>query len=133
MKKHILFCFLLLVLCSRTGFPQPLRMLPEITAAGKGKVNTKIDNIGYWYRMVQLGYVKPDPVVTVPDAKFTGSMIVPYHQPVRTGVGNIHPDSPFTPQNSPDVPVTGENDVTQTENTVFIDPSNDDAVLNSNN
>ena len=133
MKKHILFCFLLLVLCSRTGFPQPLRMLPEITAAGKGKVNTKIDNIGYWYRMVQLGYVKPDPVVTVPDAKFTGSMIVPYHQPVRTGVGNIHPDSPFTPQNSPDVPVTGENDVTQTENAVFIDPSNDDAVLNSNN
>jgi len=119
MKKYICFSIIVLWLVSGNVFPQTARMLPEVTPEGKGKVNTRIDNIGYWTRMVQLGFVRASPKTNVPAARFTGTAI-PY------------PDSRF-PQNSPDVPVTGETDVTQSENSVFIDPSDESVVLNSNN
>ncbi len=99
-------------------FAQQLRMLPEVTPAGKGKVNTKIDNIGYWNRMVDMGYVTPNPWHPQRNATFTGSMI---HIP------GMHP------QDSPDIPVTDKTDVTQSENSVFIDPANEEVILNSNN
>ncbi|MEI6683572.1 MAG: T9SS type A sorting domain-containing protein [Bacteroidota bacterium] len=142
MKNHIIIPLFFLLLLTSQAFPQPLRMLPGITPAGKGKVNTKVDNIGYWSRMVQLGYVNPAPVVTVPDAKHTGSVIRPWRNPVKPGQGmtspattiqDWHNHSPFTPQNSPDIPVTAEAGITQTENSVFIDPSDEAVVLNSNN
>ena len=45
----------------------------------------------------------------------------------------MHPESLFPPQNSPDIPVTGEADVTQSENSIFISPDDEDVILNSNN
>ncbi|MEI7660610.1 MAG: T9SS type A sorting domain-containing protein [Bacteroidota bacterium] len=133
MKKYISFAVLLCLLLNLVISAQPLGMLPEITPAGKGKVNTKIDNIGYWNRMAELGYVKPAPVINIPDARFTGSMIRPYRNPALPATLFPYNASPFTPQNSPDIPVTGETDVTQTENSVFIDPTDEAVVLNSNN
>ena len=101
-------------------------MLPEVTPAGKGKVNTKVDNIGYWSHMVQLGYVKASPKTKVPPARFTGTKILEY-APSRV---TRHASRS---QDSPDIPVTGETDVTQSENSVFIDPVDENVVLNSNN
>ena len=101
-------------------------MLPEVTPAGKGKVNTKVDNIGYWSHMVQLGYVKASPKTMVPPARFTGTKILEY-APSRV---TRHASRS---QDSPDIPVTGETDVTQSENSVFIDPEDENVVLNSNN
>jgi len=91
---------------------------PEITPAGKGKVNTMVDNMGYWTRMVKLGFVKPNPKVTVPKAVFTGSLI-------KTKGIQI--------QNSPDICVTETSGLTQSENSIFINPQNEDEILNSNN
>jgi hypothetical protein len=108
-------------------------MLPEVTPEGKGKVNTMIDNIGYWSRMVQLGYVRASPKIKVPDATFTGTRIREYENPDGASHSPfVIRHSPFT-QDSPDVPVTGETDVTQSENSIFIDPDDENIVLNSNN
>ncbi len=126
MKKQICLFIIFLLVVTGSAISQTPRMLPEITPAGKGKVDTRIDNIGYWTRMVQLGYVKANPKVAVPPSRFTGSVISTY-DPLR----DIH--CPWRSINSPDIPVTGETDVTQSENSVFIDPENENVVLNSNN
>jgi len=100
------------------GFSQRLGLFPEIIPAGKKIVDTRIDNIGYWNEMVRLGYVKPSPVIPVTKAMFTGSIIR------APGI---------TPQNSPDIPVTDSLNVTQSENSIFIDPGSEEIVINSNN
>ncbi len=126
MKKYLAVAVLCLNL-SPVLYAQGIRMLPVITPAGKGKVNTRIDNIGYWHRMVQMGYVRPDAAIAVPEARFDGTQIIPYGAPAE---GNRHPS---LVQNSPDVPVTGETEVTQSENSVYSDPNEEEVVLNSNN
>jgi hypothetical protein len=94
------------------------RFSPGVTPAGKGKVNTKVDNMGYWQRQLKLGYVTPNPAVTVPKAVPTGS---------RISAKGIQI------QDSPDVCVTGLEGTTQSENSIFINPDNDQEVINSNN
>ncbi len=118
MKK--LFCvFLFLLSFSYFSMKaQSPRFYQVITPAGKGKVNTRIDNIGYWQHMVKLGYVTPNPQVTIPKAVFTGSRI--------TAKG-------IQTQDSPDICLTGTNGITQSENSIFINPENNDELLNSNN
>jgi hypothetical protein len=106
-----LFSFMFLLLVSTASFSQTARMMLKVTAAGKGKINPMVDNIGYWNRMVKLGFVIPEPAKEVSVSRFAGIL----------------------PQNSPDIPVTGETDVTQSENSVFIDPSDEHVLLNSNN
>ena len=91
---------------------------PRITPAGKGKVVPYADNIGYWMDMVKKGYVEPSAASPWIPAKPLGSAIRAVNIP---------------PQDSPDIPVTSADDVTQSENSVFIDPDNEDNVLNSNN
>ena len=126
MKKTALFITLLILLYSIPLFSQPARMLPEVTPAGKGKVNTMVDNIGYWSHMVQLGYVKANPKVAVPEGLYTGTGILEYNPSIVNRKSSII-------LNSPDVPVTGETNVTQSENSIFIDPEDENVVLNSNN
>ena len=140
MKKYISVVIVGLLFVSQAVFSQTARMMPEVTPAGKGKVNTMVDNIGYWNRMVQLGYVKANPVVKIPPAIFNGTTIREYTpSPVTRHASPVTPHpSPVTRHasralNSPDIPVTSESDVTQSENSIFIDPADENVVLNSNN
>ncbi|MDP1623407.1 MAG: T9SS type A sorting domain-containing protein [Bacteroidales bacterium] len=126
MKIYNLIALLIFLFMSSLVYSQAARMLPEVTPEGKGKVNTKVDNIGYWSRMVQLGYVRANPKTVVPEARFNGTVIRLY-EPSRV---TRHASRIL---NSPDVPVTGETNVTQSENSIFIDPSDENIVLNSNN
>ena len=48
---------------------------PEVTPAGKGIVDTRIDCIAYWKRMVQLGYVIADPYIPVEKAVYSSGKI----------------------------------------------------------
>lgn len=107
-----------LIVVSMAGFPQERVRLLRVTEKGKGKINPMVDNIGYWSRMVKLGYVLADTVRPVRPAWYHGEAIRAAGVP---------------PQNSPDIPVTDEQEVTQTENSVFIDPQNEYYLLNSNN
>jgi hypothetical protein len=83
----------------------------------KYKVDTRIDNMGYWRRMAKLGLVPVAPDVKPPAARFTSGKL--------TGRG-------VTTDNSPDIPVTEINS-TQSENSIFVNPSDKTNVLNSNN
>jgi len=142
-KRFAGICLILLI-SSGLLFSQSERRVVEVTSLGKGRVNTKIDNIGYWSRMVKLGYVTPNPRVEIPKGKFTGTQIKEYNNPtskIEKRRDSLHslPCHPVTLlpchfiTSSPDIPVTSETDVTQSENSVFIDPSDESVTLNSNN
>ena len=82
------------------------------------EVDTRIDNMGYWTRMAELGLVPVNPVIPFRPAEYKGSEI----------------ESPaLAPQDSPDVPVTSLNNTTQSENSIFVDPNDNTYALNSNN
>jgi len=107
-----------LLLCSIFSPAQRVSNIPEITPAGKGIVVPYADNIMYWKDMVRQGYVKPQKTMPwVPS--------IPGSSTIRV--------AGIPPQDSPDVPVTNDPGVTQSENSVFIDPIDEDNVLNSNN
>ncbi len=81
-------------------------------------IDPHIDNMGYWMKMAEKGLVPYNAVVPVKPAEYKGSQIE-----VK---GIMVADSP-------DVPVTSLTNVTESENSVFIDPDNNQYVLNSNN
>jgi hypothetical protein len=86
--------------------------------AKRSQVNWKIDNQGYWRKLIADGVVLGNPDVKVAVATYTGSKIM----------------SPMAvTENSPDVPVTDEGSSTQSENSIFVDRNAEDIALNSNN
>ncbi|NTV83576.1 MAG: exo-alpha-sialidase, partial [Bacteroidales bacterium] len=120
MKKLVL---LLIALTMLPGFlsaqsnREPGRHLPKPTPKGIGKIDTRIDNMRYWRKMGDSGYVYLAPVESIPPAIFKGSVI----------------ESPMVMNDdSPDVPTTTINS-TQSENSVFVHPTNNQILLNSNN
>jgi hypothetical protein len=82
------------------------------------KLDTRIMNISYWLKMVELGLVEPSPEVPHKAAVYTSSII--------EAPGVLR-------QDSPDIPVTTYAYTTQSENSIFVHPDYTDIVLNSNN
>lgn len=83
------------------------------------KVDTRIDNMGYWRMCASLGLVTVAPEVKVPTATWTGSRLI------TRGVSVI---------DSPDICITTEPSAsTQSENSIVVDPTNGDRLINSNN
>jgi hypothetical protein len=81
------------------------------------KLDRRIDNLGYWNWAAEKGLTKPNPVVPVEPAIYKGSKIYA----ITT-----------TREDSPDVPlITGA--TSQSENSISIDPNDNDKALNSNN
>jgi len=121
MKKTIsvLFTLVFLFLASSVVVAQQTAVKgnKKTTTKKQVTVDTRVDNMGYWREMASLGLVPVAPNVPVEPATFTGSKI----------------NSPAVfRDDSPDVPVTTVNS-TQSENSVFADPSDKNHVLNSNN
>ncbi|MEI6455300.1 MAG: BACON domain-containing carbohydrate-binding protein [bacterium] len=81
-------------------------------------VDTRIDNMGYWKKMAESGVIPYNPDIPLTPAIYKGSQI---NMP---GVITV---------DSPDVPVTNLTNVTESENSVFVDPNNSSYLLNSNN
>ena len=83
----------------------------------RAQVDTRIDNMAYWVKMAEEGYIPFNPNVKAEPATYIGSQI----------------NSPMSvTDDSPDVPVTEINS-TQSENSIIVDPMNGNTVLNSNN
>lgn len=80
-------------------------------------LDTRIDNMGYWRKAAELGLAPVQPKVDVPKGVYKGSKIS---------------SKSVWREDSPDVPVTDENS-TQSENSIFVDPTDPDHVLQSNN
>jgi len=117
MKKNILTFILIISVIFGISLNWVVSSHAESEHERRSKVDTRIDNMSYWMRMANAGYVQFNPDVKPRPAVFTGSKIKAF--------------SVIT-DDSPDVPVTTES-VQQSENSVFVDPSNNATVLNSNN
>jgi len=91
--------------------------LPNAPVKEKYKVDTRIDNMSYWRRMASLGLVPVAPANKAKPGKYTGSKLS---------------GRSVTTEDSPDVPVTTETS-TQSENSIFVNPNNNEALLQSNN
>ena len=119
MKKTVLILLLFINLgFFQTCFSQFFHYSPHVTKAGKGIVNTKADNLGYWNEMIRKGYATANPILPVPKAVYSTSLV--------TGDG-------VRTQDSPDIPLTDETNITQSENSIFVSPENEEILLNSNN
>jgi len=86
----------------------------------KETVDTRVDNMGYWRRMAEKGLVEVAQPIPVAPAKYTGSIIE-----ARSVVSGK--------EDSPDVPVTDLTNVTESENSIFVNPAEPENILNSNN
>ncbi len=118
MKNLKLLLFSIFLIVFAFGINSAISDSKKLTEREKrAKVNYKIDNINYWVKMAEKGYIPFNPYTRAPKGVFTGSEIKAF--------------SVIT-DDSPDVPVTEENS-TQSENSVFVDPNDNKVVLNSNN
>ncbi len=113
MKKTVLLLLIVLF-----AFAPNALKAQEKTKENTAKVDTRIDNMGYWKRMAEKGYVPVEPIREIPKAIFKGSKI---------NAKSVRIDD------SPDVPVNNDGDNTQSENSVFVNPTDNSMVLNSNN
>ncbi len=85
---------------------------------GKVHPDFRIDNMGYWKKMAELGLVKVAPKKA-------------FLQPVYTST-KINATFVKT-EDSPDVLIVDDANVTQSENSIFVSPITNEVVLNSNN
>jgi hypothetical protein len=81
------------------------------------KLNTAVDNMGYWKAAAEHGLTAPNPQRSVPAAIFTGSEI--------RAVSVLTDDSPDV------VLISGS--TSQSENSIFVNPNDENNPLNSNN
>ncbi len=114
MRKFTQFVFIFAFLFAGTSFAQ--QKGEDVQLPEGFKPNPRVDNNGYWKRMAKLGVATLNPVVDVKAARYTGS-----EMSVRGRVSD-----------SPDVAVTSEPS-TQSENSVFVNPTDPDNILNTNN
>ena len=81
-------------------------------------VNTGIDNIGYWVNLAKQGIIPFNPEVKSGGAIYKGS--------------KIH-SSVVEFEDSPDIAIINSSSVTQSENSIFVDPNDGQHVFNANN
>lgn len=116
-SRLLLVVLTLLVPFLLSAQQQPGKHFPKAVKGKEHLIDTRVDNMTYWKRMAEMGYVEVAPEVPVPPPVYTGSSIN---------------SRSITIEDSPDVAVTEENS-TQSENSIFVNPLDNQNVLNSNN
>ena len=116
MKKFYILTLATLILSIGSVFSQK-QAQHQKDADRANKVDGRIDNNGYWRRMAALGLTTLNPVTPVKPAVYVGSEIRAFS--VMT-------------DDSPDVPVATSSS-TQSENSIFVHPDDNQVVINSNN
>jgi PKD repeat protein len=118
MKQYFNYlCLIALLFTFSAGFAQQDKK--NVTKKGvNDQFDPRVDNMGYWMKKAAQGLIPYNPNIPIPPAIYRGSMIS------APGVKSLV---------STDVPVTNLTNVTESENSVFIDPNNADFLLNSNN
>lgn len=116
MKKFYVLTLATLILTNSYVFSQKEAQHQKDAERAK-KADTRVDNNGYWIKMAALGLARLNPVTPVKPAVYVGS--------------DIRAFSVIT-DDSPDVPVAPSN-TTQSENSVFVNPLDNQVAINSNN
>lgn len=97
--------------------PKKQMYMPNAPVTPKYKVDDRIDAMSYWRRMASLGLVPVAPETPPTPAVYTTSKLVGKSVMV---------------EDSEDIPVTTQPS-TQSENSIFVNPQNPEALLQSNN
>ena len=119
MKKFYIFTLLCLGLIAiNVQGQKDEKSVSKKKKAEELKLDTRVDNMGYWNHMIKLGVTKGNPPIPFKPGEYKGSQIV------ATGL---------KAQDSPDVPVSSSTNIAETENSIFVDPTDNQFVLNSNN
>ncbi|MFU8844088.1 MAG: GEVED domain-containing protein [Bacteroidales bacterium] len=118
--QHYFAILFIAILFSLNGFAQNQNFPSKLKEDQTQLIDTRIDRMSYWKRLAKEGLVPYSPSFPVAPAEFSGSIIEA--KSIKGGKDD-----------SPDVPVTTATNVTQSENSVFINPANNQAILNSNN
>ena len=106
MKKSVLILFALVAVTT------------QFVMAQDEALDTRVWSVGYWMRMAELGLVEINPDVTAPPPTYLGPGGAP---PIVLG------------GDGPDVLTSDDPNITQSENSVFVNPTDIDKVINSNN
>ncbi len=117
MRKSFTILFLVLLVSIVSGLQWLISSDAKSERERRNQVDTRVDNNGYYRRLAAKGYYTLNPNITPEPAIYTGSKIRAF--------------SVIT-DDSPDIPVTNQNS-TQSENSVFVNPLDPTNVLNSNN
>jgi len=117
MKKCYILTLAALFLMSGYVFSQS-EAKRQKDAEKANQVNTRVDNNGYWIKLAAKGLATLNPVTPVKPAVYVGSEIRAF--------------SVLT-EDSPDVPVATEGASTQSENSIFVNPLDNQVAVNSNN
>ncbi|MCB0821747.1 MAG: T9SS type A sorting domain-containing protein [Bacteroidales bacterium] len=122
MKQTQRFTATILIVVLFTGFAFAQKQnYPSKPKDGQTEmVDTRIDNMGYWTKKAEQGLIPVNPPIPIPPAEFTGSEIN------AKSVKGVMEDSP-------DVPLTSATNVSESENSIFVDPSDNEFIINSNN
>ncbi len=112
MKKFTILFLMALFIFTTVSYAQKTKNAPA------EQVDNRIDNMGYWNKMAEKGLTPYNAQIPVKPAEYKGSLIE---------------SKGITIADSPDIPVTNLTNVTESENSVFIDPNNNQYILNSNN
>ena len=116
-KLYILLVAIAICMFFIEGYAQ--KSSPKQTVKENSKdIDTRIDNMRYWMQKAEEGIIPFNPAIPVKPAKFKGSKI---------------PGKGLKNTNSVDIPVSNQTDLTESENSIFVDPNNADYLLNSNN
>jgi hypothetical protein len=83
-----------------------------LAVTGSAQMDTRLDNIGYYQTQILAGRMAPNPLVTIPPAI---------------------PSTSSSPSDGTDVVIIDASDTGQSENSIAIDPNNNNSLLNSNN
>jgi len=120
MKKTnlLLVTLVIMFLLSGTVYSQKQNYPSKPIDGQTEMVDTRIDNMGYWNKMAEKGLVPVAPAKPYEPAVYTGSQI--------DAISVAKDDSP-------DVPVTELTNVTESENSIFVNPADNEFLLNSNN
>ncbi len=97
--------------------PKKQMYTPNTPVTPKYVPDNRIDNMSYWRRMASMGLVPVQQTMPLPAAEYGTSKLV---------------GKSISTDDSPDVPVTTQNS-TQSENSIFVHPTNPQALLQSNN
>ncbi len=118
--KNLYYLFFIIFFISGNVYSQKQKLSALPKPSQSETVDTRIDNMGYWTKMAEKGLVPVAPVVPIPEAVYTGSMIT-----AKTVLGGK--------DDSPDVALSDATNITESENSAFIDPDDNMYILNSNN
>ncbi|MBM3403545.1 MAG: PKD domain-containing protein [Bacteroidetes bacterium] len=117
MKKSILFVVIMAFILVMGAQAQQATVKSSKQPVNE-QVDTRVDNMRYWMKKAAEGLTPYNPQVPIEPAIYRGTKIT------VNGVKTT---------NSPDIPVTNLTNVTESENSVFVDPNNAQYLLNSNN